>query len=391
MEEVELTVDRIAVGGRGLGLGPDGRVTFVEGAVPTERVRVALTATKARHAEGRVVEVLDASPHRIEPACVYAAGECGGCDWQFIAPVAQRSHRRAIVEDALRRIARIDTNAVAIESGPDLPSSGYRTSVRMLIDSDGRLAYRRRRSHLPFAPDSCLVAHPAIDELIVGSRFPGAREVELRVSDATGERMALLDRRSRSISAPRDLIVTTRRRTPPPFIHERVAGVLLQISAGAFFQSSTAGAEALVEVVGRHLTGRDGHLVDLYAGGGLFAGTVGAGWSQVTAVESNPVAVADLAVNAPAARLVEGRVETWQPEPADAVIADPARSGLGRAGADVAAATGAPLIVLVSCDAGSLGRDAGLLIGHGYRAVSSTVLDLFHQTSHVEAVTLFRR
>ncbi len=391
MTEVELTVDRIAVGGRALGVDSDGRVTFVSGAVPPERVLVELTRQKAGHAEGTVVEVLDPSPDRIAPPCPYAEGACGGCNWQFIAPSAQTRLRVAIVEDALRRVGRLDTASIALGPGPELPAVAYRTGVRMLVDDDGHLAYRRRRSHTPFAPERCLVTHPAIDDLIARSRFPGGREVGLRASAATGERMAVVARITAGIEVPDDVVVTGRRERPRRFLHERVAGVRLRISAGTFFQTSPAGAEALVNLVGDELAGRDGHLVDLYAGGGLFSATVGARWRRVTAVESNPAAVADAAVNAPAARVIRRNVEQWRPEPADAVIADPSRSGLGHGGAAAVASTGADRVVLISCDAASLGRDAALLVGHGYRPISSTVLDLFHQTSHIEAVTMFSR
>lgn len=72
-------------------------------------------------------------------------------------------------------------------------------------------------------------------------------------------------------------------------------------------------------------------------------------------------------------------------------MADPARSGLGSEGVAAVVGTGAGLCVLVSCDPGSLGRDAGLLAGAGYRLVSSAVVDLFGHTGQVEAVSTFVR
>jgi 23S rRNA (uracil1939-C5)-methyltransferase len=81
--------------------------------------------------------------------------------------------------------------------------------------------------------------------------------------------------------------------------------------------------------------------------------------------------------------------EEWEPVAADAVIADPARAGLGAAGVDRIVATGAPTITLVSCDAGSLGRDARLLTEAGYELTATTLVDLFPHTAHVEAVTTF--
>jgi 23S rRNA (uracil1939-C5)-methyltransferase len=139
---------------------------------------------------------------------------------------------------------------------------------------------------------------------------------------------------------------------------------------------------------------RAGVLVDAYSGGGLFSATVGSEWASdgtVLAVEVDPIAVADLEVNAPHASACWARFEHWDPVPAGAVIADPARSGLNRSGVDKIVSTGADVVVLVSCDAGSLGRDAGLLSRSGYVATEVSVVDMFNQTSHVEVVSRFER
>jgi 23S rRNA (uracil1939-C5)-methyltransferase len=112
------------------------------------------------------------------------------------------------------------------------------------------------------------------------------------------------------------------------------------------------------------------------------------------AVEGTASAIRDAQVNLAdldEVTIVKADVARWRPSPADLVVADPARSGLGRAGAERVAATGARRVVLVSCDAASLGRDAGLLAGHGYRLVEATLVDLFPHTPHVEVVSRFDR
>jgi 23S rRNA (uracil1939-C5)-methyltransferase len=178
-------------------------------------------------------------------------------------------------------------------------------------------------------------------------------------------------------------------------LHEEVAGRRWRVSAGSFFQSRSDGAAALVDVVGRvvaQAAPRPGHHVDAYGGVGLLAAAAVPG-SRVTLVEANPVAVADAAHNLAdlGAAVVAVPVERWAPEAADVVVADPARAGLGRRGAEVLAATGAPVVVLVSCDAASLGRDAGLLAALGFRLDHCELVDLFPHTPHVEVVTRFRR
>ncbi|MFZ9444018.1 MAG: hypothetical protein ACO276_08840, partial [Ilumatobacteraceae bacterium] len=107
----------------------------------------------------------------------------------------------------------------------------------------------------------------------------------------------------------------------------------------------------------------------------------------------NPSACGDAVhnLNDRRARVIRSAVEDWTPEPCGAVIADPARDGLRAAGVASLVATKAPIIVLVSCDPASLGRDARLLVEAGYQLEYTEVLDLFPHTHHVEAVSRFVR
>src|SRR5205823_14829717 len=73
-----------------------------------------------------------------------------------------------------------------------VPADAYRTTLRLTVDRAGRPVFHRRHSHQHVHIDSCLVAHPALAELATTARFPGGREVTLRVSAATGERTATL-------------------------------------------------------------------------------------------------------------------------------------------------------------------------------------------------------
>ena len=174
-------------------------------------------------------------------------------------------------------------------------------------------------------------------------------------------------------------------------VHEDVAGVRFRISMPSFFQSRVDGAAALVTEVRTALGDWPARLVDAYGGVGLFSATVGAA-SDVVLIEGSASACADARQNLIGdVAVVRAPVERWVPHSADAVIADPPRAGLGKVGASVLAATGAPVLVLVSCDPASLGRDAALLAAHGYEHARSVVVDLFPHTAHVEVVTRFER
>ncbi|MBA3956155.1 MAG: hypothetical protein H0X58_05770 [Acidimicrobiia bacterium] len=117
----------------------------------------------------------------------------------------------------------------------------------------------------------------------------------------------------------------------------------------------------------------------------------------MTAVESEAPAVADAEVNLADldARIVTSEVGRWRlppgEAPPDVVVADPARPGLGRPGAAAVVTTGAPRVVLVSCDPASLARDTLLLSAAGYRLASVCLVDAFPHTAHVETVSRFDR
>jgi len=394
MTTIEVRAERMVAGGAALCRDDDGRVVLVSGALPGERVVVA---AEERHGSlhGEVVEVLEAAVGRVEPPCPFVAAGCGGCDWQHATPDLQSDMRLEIVVDALRRLGHLE--APVVRPGPPVPPERSRNSLRLAVE-DGRLGLRGRGTHDVVPVDDCLVVVPRLAELLApGVIVPGAAtEVTLRVADGTGERLLLADPTAEGVEAPEDVsvigadeLVAGRRR----WFFAEVAGHRLRVSASSFFQTRGAGAEALVAVVGEQVAGApEGTFVDLYGGIGLFAVTV-AGERPVVVVERSPSGAADARHNLAgrSARVVAKPVDRWRPTPAAVVVADPARVGLTASGIRRVAATGAARVVLVSCDAASLGRDTAGLVAAGYHHVESVVVDMFGHTGHVEVVTRFDR
>jgi len=432
----------MVAGGLGLGRLADGRVALCEGALPGERVVLSLVDIRRDHVRGRVTEVLEAVAERVVPPCAEVARGCGGCTWQYVAPAAQPPLKATIVVDAFRRLGRLD---VPVTVGPS-PADPRRTTLRLAVDGEGRPSYRRRRGGGLLAVASCQVVHPRLEELVTGSRFPGAREVILRVGAASGDRLAAPDRAGGRAEVPPDVAVA-RSAEALPAVREQVAGRWWRVSATAFFQSGPGVAAELVAAVDRAVgsaVGAGDLLLDLYAGGGLLGGVVAARRSaRLVAVESDPVAAADARANLVDldARVIAGEVAPAADRdgggPADpgrsalgpsalgpsalgrsalgpsalgrsalgpsalgrsalgrwgvpaALIADPARTGLGPSAVAAVAGLGAPRVVLVSCDPASMARDARLLVDAGYTAVGAELVDAFPHTFHVEVVTRF--
>ena len=372
----------MAAGGDAIARDADGRVVFVTGALPGELVTARIVTSKKDYAKAVVVEVVEPSPDRVGAPCPSVAAGCGGCQWQHVALPAQRTLRRSIVVDALRRLGRLGADeAEALVADPvELPGEGYRTAVRLALTSDGRPAYRRLHSHDHVPVDDCLVLHPLLAALVRDGRWPAAHEVTLRCGARTGE-----------------VLVHPRPGEPaPPWLHEEAAGRRWRISAESFFQIRPDGADALAALV-RDASGSPASAVDLYAGVGLFAGVLADLGARVVAVEGTPSAVRDCTTNVPDAVVVEADVHDWRPDaatdtgtdPVDVVVADPSRAGLGTRGADTVAACAPRTVVLVSCDPAALGRDVRLLAERGYVLERATPVDLFPHTFHVEVVSRF--
>ena len=386
-ERVDVTIDKVVAGGDGLGHLDDGRVIFVGGALPGETVTAEIVQTRRDFVRARLLDVIDAHHGRRAAPCPLVAAGCGGCSWQHIDADVQRQLKVGIVTEALTRTGRLVDPVVAI--GSSLPTTGFRTSLRLAVLPGGAPALRAARSHDVVRVERCLVAHPLLDDLLATARFPRADEVSVRCSPVTGERSVLVSpaRAERAAIIPADV-----QRGPGASITEVVGEVRLIVSATSFFQSRHDGAEALVRAVRVAAEGSepDALVVDAYGGVGVFAATVHR-TAPVVAIETSPSSSSDAVKNLRdrAATVVNAAVEDWTPVPAGLVIADPARAGLGRAAVAVLAACRAPVFVLVSCDAVSLARDAALLRQCGYEHVRSDLVDLFPHTPHVEVVTRF--
>jgi 23S rRNA (uracil1939-C5)-methyltransferase len=380
---VELTADRIVAGGDALARADDGRVVLIEGALPGERVTVEITHERRDLLRSRTIQVLDPSPARTAPPCAHAREGCGGCTWQHIDPSSQLDLKLDIVRDALTRIAKIDD--APLDAPVALPASGYRTTVRALV-VDRRPAFRRHRSHAPVMIDSCLVAHPLVDEVLQTGSFDNAREVVVRAGARTGERSVVPVPARARIAVPADVRVG-----PRAHIHEIVDHRTFRVSAQSFFQARADGADALTRLV-RDAVGCGRVVVDLYAGVGLFAACLDEP-ARIVAVEENRAAVDDAKHNLRDldARVVRTDVQLWRAEPVDVVIADPPRAGLGRQGVMTVAACTPERVVLVSCDAPAMARDIRLLDEMGFTLRQVTLVDLFPHTPHVECVSVLDR
>jgi 23S rRNA (uracil1939-C5)-methyltransferase len=170
-----------------------------------------------------------------------------------------------------------------------------------------------------------------------------------------------------------------------------------RVSRGSFFQVNRFLVDRLVEAA---VAGAEGDSAfDLYAGVGLFAPALASRFARVIAVESGSAAARDLQFNAERAGLANVRVEARiveeflqeQERPADFVLLDPPRAGVGKEVVRRLVELQPRQVVLVACDPATLARDLAGLIANGYAIVRMAMVDLFPQTYHLETVVLLQR
>ena len=397
---IDFVPTSMAHGGEAIGR-VDGKAHFVDGALPGELIRGSVTREKKHWARVALEEVLEVSPERVAPPCPHFA-DCGGCQWQFATHEAQRRFKESIVRSQLEHIGKVVTPPVRPIVSPGAPF-GYRNRMDFVV-SGGRLALRQRRSRTAVPLDSCLLLTPALEQLFdrIGE-VSGARIVTLRASDTTGETLAVItgDLPAEVDSWGCSVLHRTGKRYQTivgrSWLSETVAGVGLRISADAFFQNNTPGAEMLVTLAAEAVAAMPGEVVlDAYAGGGLFGLTLAGEGVSLLAVESDALAIEDLRFNSEGrggdVRIFAGRIEDADATTGmrwDVAVVDPPRTGLGTDAVDVIVAGEPRTIGYVSCDPASFARDTALLNASGYVLDWVAPVDMFPQTFHVELVAKF--
>ncbi|MCC7353486.1 MAG: 23S rRNA (uracil(1939)-C(5))-methyltransferase RlmD [Anaerolineae bacterium] len=411
IDTIVLDLTGIAHGGEAIGRH-EGKIIFVAGAIPGERVRVELVEGKDRWARARLIEVLTPSPDRVMPPCPFfgiGPGYCGGCQWQHIAYPRQLELKREIVRDHLARLARLPDVPVHPARAVGEPY-GYRNHVQLVPAGDGYLGYLEHASHRAVAIDNCLLMHPLLDELFVALdlELPELKQVHLRAGVRTGEQMIVFETEDDEppeieVDMPVSCVFLSQEGAALTLmgyghIVERVAGREFQVSAGSFFQVNTAGAEAMVEIVRSCLAPQPTDvLLDAYCGVGLFSLSLAGEVARVIGIEAHPAAAADFRANAVGSdqvAFIEATVEEGLGRvqgPIHLAVADPPRRGMGREAIAGLARLAPRRLAYVSCDPATLARDAALLTEMGFRLVEVQPVDLFPQTYHVESVALFMR
>jgi 23S rRNA (uracil1939-C5)-methyltransferase len=437
--ELELTIDSLAYGGAGVAR-MNGYVVFVEGGLPGDRVRARVYKSKRAYAQARALDVLEPSRDRVAPIARHP-----GAPWQELAYERQLEVKQSQVDEALRRIGRLEDFVLE----PIVPAAElwrYRNKLEYSFgaDQDGALvcgfhAPGRWDQIVPI--DDCLLASEAsntarervlewcrgqglrpydrrtgeglLRNLVVREgRRTGQLQVRLVTSPGALDRESLVravesgaavlwtqtgDRAETTQGGDTELLIGAER------LDEELSGLRLLISSEAFFQTNTEMAEQLYAVAVEYAQlGGFERVYDLYCGIGTIGLILAPRAAEVWGLEISERAVEDAFRNAAEneidnakffagdARLALRELVQRAGRP-DVLVVDPPRAGLSQKIVRRLIEAGPRRIVYVSCNPTTLAPNAAQLVEAGYRLLRVRPVDMFPQTPHIECVALLER
>ena len=401
MSSFDVRIESIAAGGDGVGRR-DRMVVFVPRTAPGDVARVS-AVQRDRLMRGRLEEVLEPSTDRVEPPCPhYTIDRCGGCQIQHLRYDAQLAAKAGIIKDALQRIGRVQVAPPAVEAS-DRPWR-YRRKLTLTLrgSGDGWIAGLRRYDdpdHV-FALRDC----PITDEEVLadwravlahGELLPPARELRAAVRSLR-RGFAFTVEGGRQWTSADALFAAVPRMLELWWEPERGRRRLLASrhdaqAAGASFVQVNAGVAGRLRdwVLSLAAAARPRTAVDAYAGTGDLAAALAAQGTRVTAIEidrdaaevcASRLPTGSRAVAQPVERVIESTL------PADLVILNPPRGGIGADVAEILRSHGdAPRhVIYISCNPATLARDLRRMERFQIRSLRG--FDMFPQTAHVETV-----
>lgn len=444
---VDVTIDRLAQGGRGVARY-EGFVLFVGKALPGDRVRARVTRVKRSFAEAVSEQVLEPGPDSITPPCPYV-GTCGGCPWQRLDYPAQTRVKADQVRDAIERIGGVDNPPMHPLLAAD-ETFGYRNKVEYTFSQDPETAevsagFHKAGSWEEIVPvDPCLIADqrgvPVLrtvvawanrHNLAVYDRDAQAgllRALVVRVGHATGEVQVHLvtGPTAKGLFKGAELVDDLETEVPglvgvlhsqtdsraevafgddPPevlwgrdWFEEELGGKRLRVRSNSFLQTNTAMANKLYDLVLEVAEPTpDDVAYDLYCGLGSITLTLAPHVKEVVGVE-----VVDEAIECAKENAQLNGVDNveWQvgnvrpilkfakgvwPDPT-LIVVDPPRSGLVPKVVRRVCEAGPSRIVYVSCNPTTFAGNLPMFREHGYELTYVRPVDQFPHTSHCELV-----
>jgi 23S rRNA (uracil1939-C5)-methyltransferase len=438
-----LEVESLDLEAQGVAHNADGKVVFIEGALPTERVQVQVHRRKNNWEQGTLTQMARESSQRVRPLCPHFGlhgGACGGCKMQHLHPAAQVAVKQRTLEDNLWHLGKVKAERILrpIEG----PAWGYRYRARLSVRHVAKkgtvlVGFHERKSRYIADMQTCAVLPPKVSAMLMPLRdlvmSMQARETLPQIELAMGDEVIALvlrhlepmstedQQRLRDFGSAQGVQWWLQPKGPdtvhlldeggPELAYALPEyGVTMPFKPTDFTQVNPHINRVLVRrAVSLLDVQRDERVIDWFCGLGNFTLPLATMAREVLGIEGSEILVQRARDNAqrngieaafasrnlfeltPEALLADGAAQRW--------LVDPPREGafaLAKAAADLvqagAAWTPPSRIVYVSCNPATLSRDAGLLVHQaGYRCTAAGAVNMFPHTAHVESIAVFDR
>jgi len=440
----ETTVTDYTTEGQGIA-HIEGCAVFIPNAIAGEKLKVRIEVAKKNWAAGKIVEILEKSPHRVNRECPVAK-LCGGCDFWHMDYDEESRLKAERVKTCLNRIGGENLTEIPILSAPTC--QGYRNKAQYPVSVKKGRAYAgffKAGTHEVIENKRCLILpeeSDAVKDAVVDyvnqyrvmpyneAEHKGLlRHIYVRRGAVSGQVLVCLVINGKKIPRPEELIkrlekipgfttlvlsLNTKKGNAvlgdefvtlygPGYIEDTLCGLNFRLSPRSFYQVNHHQAQRLYEaaIAQAEITKND-TVLDLYCGVGTITLAMAKAAGRVIGIEVIPQAVEDAKDNAmrngienaeffcgdAGAAALELEKQGIQ---ADVVVVDPPRKGLNADTIEALARFAPRRIVYVSCDPATLARDVALLKERGYRVKNAMAADLFPRCSHVESVVTMVR
>ena len=446
-DELILKIEDMGVDGAGIGKA-DGMTFFVKDAVIGDVVRAKVMKLKKTYGYARLMELLEASPDRVEPKCPYYR-QCGGCQIQALSYEKQLEFKERKVRNNLERIGGFSEIPMEPIVGMEEPYH-YRNKAQFPVgtDKDGHIVtgFYAGRTHTIIPNRDCALGLPVNREILdlvidfmekyhvsaydekTGKGL--VRHVLIRCGFTSKEKMVCLIINGKSLPHSEKLVEALRkidgmtsntgrtnvilgRKTVvlwgQEYITDQIGEISYEISPVSFYQVNPVQTEKLYGLALEYadLHGEE-NVWDLYCGIGTISLFLAQKAKQVYGVEIIPQAIENAKRNAVKngienAEFFVGKSEEVLPEfyekeaaagrkaHADVIVVDPPRKGCDEKLLETIVKMAPDRVVYVSCDSATLARDLKILCENGYELKRARAVDQFCHTVHTESVCLMER
>ena len=370
-EEIELSIDSLAVGGSGVGRY-QGFVVFVPLTCPGDQVKVRLSLIKKNFAEADLLQVIHSSSKRVEAPCSVFS-DCGGCSWQHISYEEQLQQKQLIVEQTFKKKKFRQDDFHLRKTVPSPKPFRYRNRIQLKVDSEGHGGFYARKSHRIIDIDDCLIAEEKICQ---------------KLPDLKRKNHSLKEEQHREIEI---------------YLSQKGEVATGDTSEMGFSQVNQSVNEILIKDVLTYLKKygkKEQTVYDLYCGHGNFSFPIFEQFKEVVGVELSLASVESArqkvrdqglsslhVIHQDVGKFLRNCTGLQGP-----VLLDPPRVGCQKEVIQSLKELHPPVILYVSCNPQTLVRDLELLgIGSQYRIEEICPYDMFPQTDHVEILTVLTR